>query len=187
MPIIPISGSAASRGALVPIASALVPSNGYVQFQSIPLIYQDLKIVVSMRDSASTGLLVWYIKEGTYGYGTTDYSYTSMYSTGAAAASSRSTNRNRFDCFSILSNATSQIFSTTTIDLLDYTNTSFFKTYIAKNGTDQYYGGNWEQQTGTWRKTDAVSSIGFFTSTGGAGGLSAGSTIYLYGVRAVNQ
>jgi hypothetical protein len=187
MPIIPVSGSSASRGALVPIARALVPSNGYVQFQSIPLIYQDLKIVVSMRDSASTGFLVWYIKEGTYGYSTTDYSYTSMYSTGTAAVSSRATNSNRFANFSILSDATSQIFSTTTIDLLDYTNTSFFKSYIMKNGTDQYYGGNWEQQTGTWRKTDAVTSIGFFTSTGGSSGFGAGSTIYLYGVRAVNQ
>jgi hypothetical protein len=187
MPIIPISGSAAARGALVPIASALVPTNGYVAFNNIPLIYQDLKIVISMRDTASTGYLVWYVKESTYGYSSTDCSYTSLWSTGGAGGSNRATNVGRFTSSSIGSNALSQIFSTTTIDILDYANTSFFKTYIQKNGGDQYYNGFWEQQTGTWRKLDAINQLGFFTSSNGSTGFAPGSTAYLYGVRAVNQ
>jgi hypothetical protein len=187
VPLIPISSSAAGRGALVPISSALVPTNGYVVFSNIPTIYQDLKVVLSVRDTASTGYLVWYVKEGTYGYSSTDCSYTSMWSTGGAFGSNRATNTGRFTSNSILANAQSQIFSTTTIDILDYANTSFYKTYTQKNGGDQYYGGFWELQAGTWRKTDAVTQLGFFTSSNGSTGLAPGSTVYLYGVRAVKQ
>lgn len=170
-------------GALQRIAYASLSGPGTFFFNNIPTTFQDLRLVCSLRDTNNSGVGVFYFKETTYGYSTTDYSHTGLVGDGSSASSTRNTNNNRILFEVVPSTATSGIFSATTIDILNYANTSTFKTMIVRNATDRNGAGFSQLNVGLWRKTDAVNQIGIYTSTGGSH-WAAGSTAALYGVKA---
>jgi hypothetical protein len=172
-------------GAMVPIASVTLTSSGYTSFSNIPTTYQDLRLVCSLRDTNSGGVGVIYFKESTYGYSTTDFSQTNLAGNGSSATSTRTTNQNRFQFNSVLSTGTAGVYSANTFDILSYANTATFKTVIMRDATDQSGSGVSASTIGLWRKTDAVTEIGIYTSSGGSH-WAAGSTFTLYGIRAVS-
>jgi len=181
-----LAGSNAPHGAVVPIAYTSLSSTNSVLFSNIPQNYQDLRLVLFVRDTASTGYLAIYFKESTYGYSTTNYSQTSLSGNGSAASSSRLTNSNRIIPLDVLSGATSGVFGFHTIDILNYANTSTYKTVLTRGAGDANGSGFVELNASLWTKTDGVSQIGIYTTSGGAG-LAAGSTVTLYGVRSIGQ
>lgn len=164
--------------AYTPIATAtLTGSSTGVAFSSIPTTYTDLIIVASMRSAAASDTFNTYIKESTYGYSTSDYSYTRLYGNGSSAASNRVTSAGNWAGEEICpSGQPSDARSTHIWQINNYSNTTTFKTML--------YRGNVASdlvsaQVGLWRKTDAVTQVGFYS--GVAANLTG--TITLYGVK----
>ena len=162
-----------------PIATATL--NGTttgVAFSSIPQGYTDLIIVATARSAGASDTWNTYIKESTYGYSTTDYSYTRLYGNGSSASSNRTSNAGNWAGEEICpSGQPSDARSTHIWQINNYSNTTTYKTMI--------YRGNVASdlvsaQVGLWRKTDAVTQIGFYS--GVAANLTG--TITLYGIKA---
>lgn len=173
-------------GAMVPIANYTLTSSGTFNFTNIPTTYQDLRIVFSGRDTNSGGVGVIYLKETTYGYSTTDFSQTNLAGNGTSATSTRTTSQNRFQFNQVISTASAGIYGASTFDILNYANTSTFKTIIYRDATDVNGSGITALSVGLWRKTDAVTEIGIYASSGGSH-WAAGSSAALYGIRAVSS
>ena len=77
--------------------------------------------------------------------------------------------------------ATASIFGAGTVDILDYANTSKYKTIRNFGGQDRNGAGNVELNSGLWMSTAAITKI---TVGATAGNLAEFSTIALYGIKA---
>lgn len=66
------------------------------------------------------------------------------------------------------------------IDILDYANTSKFKTVRSLNGSDNNGSGYVLLRSGLWQSTSAVTSINIYPASGT---ISANSTFALYGIK----
>lgn len=78
-------------------------------------------------------------------------------------------------------NITSGIFSSSIIDILDYTNTSKNKTFKTINGYDANGSGQVNFMSGMVMSTGAINAIYFFVG-GGGGNIVSGSRFDLYGI-----
>jgi len=175
-----------TRPTFVPIASATATSSfgRYFVFSGIPQTFQDLRIVLSVRTdhAATTDLFGMFLNSGEGG---TINSQTSLNGDGTNATSVREINLFTMIRTNIAGNtATSGIFSTVTIDILNYANTSTFKTALARTATDLNGSGNTTVTATLARITSAVSTINL-GAIGSGTNLIAGSTATLYGIRAV--
>lgn len=199
MPILPLAGTAAPRGALVPIASLVITNTSTQQFDfvNIPQIYQDLRLVVSMRNTGNNlaeGCLV-YLNVNTFGFGDNTYSQTNLISnpltTGATGAvtSTRDTNPQRVYAWgaSVGALASPNIFGNSIFDFLSYAGTTGFKQTIVQTFADTNGANSMYMSANNWRRTVAINQISIFSESGGSVFLVPGSTATLYGVRSVNQ
>jgi hypothetical protein len=185
--MIPImsAGSTAPHGALVPIAKTTLASNGDVSFANIPATYQDLMIVISGRTSISYTISagVYMGINNTYGSG----GYSSIEMDGYGSSSSTYINSSTA-YFSNLGNMPSSwmpsnIFGNYVIHILNYANTSNYKTLLYRGGYDMNGSGGTFLGAATYRSTAAVAQM-YITA---AGSFMTGSTITLYGVRSIGQ
>ena len=171
-------------GAMVPIASA-APSSAAVVFDNITQNYQDLMIVIYGRStkSATTDVLdIVYNNDNS-----SLYSNTRLIGDGSSASSARSTSSTAVygDYYFVGNTATSGIFSSTTIHLLNYANTSTNKTTLIRSASDQNGSGATSLTVGLYRSTSPITKIAIYPDTTAA--FVAGSTITLYGIRAVSS
>jgi len=172
------------HGALVPIGYAL--ANGSTQtfnFSSIPQGYQDLYVVVNGRSTrAVTNEVMLY---GVNSDTSTIYSYTWLYGNGSSAGSSRVTASGYFIAQDQLTgtSASSGIWGSGTMHILNYSNSSTYKTFLARGAADANGSGETSLTVGLYRNTTAITSLQVISYTN----LVAGSTIELFGVRTVNQ
>jgi hypothetical protein len=166
-------------GAMVPISSTTVSSTGSVVISNIPNTFQDLFLIVNARtDSANTSSAVLRFNNDSGN----NYSSTMFYGTGSAVTSERYTNESFIRVgYAIGSSETASAFSINAIHILNYANTSTFKTAINRDASDRNGAGLVQLTSGLWRSTAAISSIWYATS------LVAGSTITLYGIRSSNS
>jgi hypothetical protein len=170
------------HGAVVPLAYATASGTSSVYFGSIPQTYQDLYVVVYSRDATSgtTTTLFTFLNSDS----TSLYSYTYLQGDGASATSGRASNTNPFGVASqIASGATSGIFASNTMHILNYTNTSTYKTILGRSASDANGSGNTRLYAGLYRSTSAITAV----TINAASTFTAGSTVALYGVRTVNQ
>lgn len=187
MPVSLSAGAATTHGAVVPIGYAVSngSSNG-ITFTNIPQTYQDLMIVVQYRSqvSAATDGLYLYADNVTNG----NYSSTWLTGNGTTASSSRIQNDFYGSSVGLVpgANATSGIFAVATTHILNYRNTSTFKTAITRVAADANGSGTTYLTASLLRGTGAITSTGLFVY-GGASNLTSGSTATLYGIRSVNQ
>lgn len=165
----------------VPISTYTAPANtvNNVVFSSIPQTYTDLRLVISGRGIASTTVEdVWF-------YATpyaTDQSFTYIQPSGSAITAGRVTNVNQTTIGAIPSGtATSGIYSNIVLDLFNYSNTTTFKSYIARNTNDMNGSGIVFLTTGLKRNTSAVTSLVIFPSASTY--WAAGSVFTLYGIK----
>lgn len=149
-------------------------------FTNIPQTFQDLVAVVYSRDtvSATTGAIFGAFNGDA---SATSYSNTWLTGNGASASSSRQTNQPtaRFG-LQAGATATSGIFATTTIHILNYANTSTFKAVLARYAVDLNGSGETGLTVNTWRNTAGINAFVIGSSVGFA----AGTSFALYGVRA---
>jgi hypothetical protein len=114
----------------------------------------------------------------------TNYSRHFILGDGATASSGASTTTNILRIVNSATSASaSNIFGTMVIDILDYTNTSKFKTVRSISGVDLNGTGSIEFRSGNWRSTNAITSIKIFNDSGNS--LAQYSSFALYGIKAL--
>jgi hypothetical protein len=105
-----------------------------------------------------------------------NYSNTILYGTGTTAGSYRSSN---LTGGSIIDDVTSTEFSATIHHIMNYANTTTYKTTVGRSSP---VGSSVQSNVGMWRNTNAITSI---TLTAGSSTFVVGSTLSLYGIKAV--
>ena len=161
-----LASSSPSVGDFESIATVTVGAGGAasVTFSSIPSTFTHLQIRGIMRDQRAT-----YGNSGSSysfnGDNANNYSWHSMQGDGSTATARNATTTYRMATNSgAASGAPSNTFGAIIVDILDYANTSKFKTARALsgvdiNGTVSGYGGVIELVSGNWRSTSAITSI----------------------------
>jgi hypothetical protein len=193
MPIIPISGSAASRGALVPMGTATVTNTTTtdVAFTNIPQIYQDLYVVFQGRRTDGAYASNVFIQG--YGAGSigTAFGTTVVESNGAVMSSYRYQNQSgTYSAVCPAAYALEGMVGSTIGYIFNYASTTTAKTSIYKYGADinSYGGGETRQglRAGVLTNNNPVTTVSATTFTGSAF-WTPGTTVSLYGIRRVNQ
>lgn len=155
-------------------------STGQFSFTSIPQTYTDLVLVFYARSTFSISLHQSYIQVNGSASG---YSSTRLVGDGASASSSRATAQTGMYPGALPGgSSTAGVFGAQTVHFLNYSNTSKFKTILARTGADLSGSGTTELAASLWSNTAAISSILLQNVDGVA--FASGSTATLYGIKA---
>ena len=167
-----------------PIATYTVGGGGSASlvFSSIPSTYTDLVVILQAKLSTSTAATI-YMKFNTDTGVNTHYSSTFLGGTGSSALSGRNSNGN-----SIYASAYSAVngtdFNTTIINVMNYANTTTYKTALVRSGQTTYgtdaIVGLWRGSTGS--STEAINAITIVND--GSTNFASGTTYTLYGIKA---
>ena len=172
-------------GAFDSIATTTVGAGGAssVTFSSIPSTYQHLQVRYLVRNSTDA----FFLKMQFNGDTGSNYSWQLLSGDGDSATASATASTTDMVLPRTSSPSLVSTFTVGVVDILDYANTSKYKTSRAlggfnENSTD---GGlqKIELSSGNWRNTNAVSSIALFVSSGG---FTQYSEFALYGIKGGN-
>jgi hypothetical protein len=190
MPILGIIASSISGstfGSYESISTVTVGSGGSasISFTSIPATYTHLQIRVFGQTSRATygnDQMTMRVNGDT---GST-YSSHNFYGTGTAVTASGLATQTNIDLTYKLGTTNSSAFGAFIIDILDYANTSKYKTIrnlagVDINGTIASYGGEVGLSSGLWQSTSAITSLSF-TATAN---FTQYSSFALYGIKGV--
>ena len=148
-----------------------------VEFTGISGSYTDLLIVCQGRtaNAVSEQALQVYLNNDFTGLG----SFTELRGDGSSATSSRTTSTSgiRVGYFAGAS-AASGVLGQSNFSVMNYSNTTTFKTLIARGGVAS---SSTTAAVGLFRSTSAITRVGI--ATFGAGNFDTGSTFTLYGVK----
>jgi hypothetical protein len=181
MAILPAVSSSAMHGAVVPIAYKLVSSTtSSIAFSNIPQGYQDLYIVINgIGSSTGPGNTIIQLNSDTG----SNYSNTVLNGNGSSASSARYTSQTLIYLdYSGTLRTTNP--STITTHILNYANSSTYKTVLARSAGDNNGSGETNLVTGLWRNTSAITALNI---NGSGNSFAAGTTIELFGIRTVGQ
>jgi hypothetical protein len=167
-------------GAFDALSTVTVPAGGVasITFAGIPNTYKHLQIRALGRDTIeSAGDLRWQYNGDT----ATNYSFHELYGHGSTASSFGygGTGYGNLSNWASFLSQTNQ-FSVAVLDILDYADTTKFKTGRAIGGRDNNGSGTIELASMSWRNTAAISSIYFYLT---AGNFAQYSQFTLYGVK----
>lgn len=188
MAIIPGVGASSMHGALVPIATYTVSgtSTYTVTLSSIPQKYQDLMLVTSVRTAYSNlSETIGMYLNGDNSSGL--YSFTNIV-TADTIYNGRSTGVNQWTIAQVIGNTSATgMFGSSISHILNYTNTSTYKSAVCRHAADLNNSGNGcvGMYGCLYRSTNAVTSLSLQSANGAY--FIAGSTFNLYGVRSVGQ
>ena len=173
----------AAGGTYEPIATNTVSgsSTSTVTFSSISGTYTDL-IIVGNLGSQTTNAFPYLQFNGDTG---SNYSYTQFYGNGSSTLSGRSSN-NTILFNNDVSVKQGAINSNVIYQIMNYSNTTTYKTSIARQNTVDAadYNGTLIA-AGLWRNTAAITSVAIQLTRGGnAYNFTSGSTFTLYGIAA---
>lgn len=179
MPVALSAASAAMHGAQVPIAYA---ANGSANFFNVPQKYQDLYVCGQIRGTNANTIEYMNITLNGVSSG---YSYTMLGGDGSSTFSQR-TNYGSGAIFLGVGpggNSTAGVFASYEMWILNYTDTSTYKTVLYRFAGDQNGSGETRLGVGLYPSTSAITSVNVF----GANGTATGTTHSLYGIRTVGQ
>jgi hypothetical protein len=178
-----IVASNSKNGDFESIATTTVGVGGTssVTFSSIPQTYSHLQIRMIGRVSNATvdeNVLMQF-----NGNTASDYSLDYFYGTGTVIAGGNATNYNAVIPFRITgANSSANMFGVGVADILDYTNTSKFKTMLSLTGHDQNGSGLLFLFSGNWRSTTAITSLTIYPQS--LTNFVQYSSFALYGIKA---
>lgn len=170
---------AGAAGAFESIATVTVGSGGAssIEFTSIPGTYQHLQVRGVAKAAGGTS---WYNGALTFNSDTaTNYSVHILQGQGTAASAAGYVNTSSIYT-PMLAAGNKTYFGAWVIDLLDYADTSKYKTVRSFTGTDQNGSGYVQLTSGSWRSTAAISSVTISLGLN----LVEHSTAALYGIKA---
>lgn len=171
--------------ALVPIASQVLTGNtATVTFSNIPQEFADLRFVSFARTTyanLSESMALNY-----NGDSSTLYSAVSVVTADTIYHGKQSGYTNHVFSQVAANTATTGIYSTTVTDIINYSNTTSFKSTLSRHSCDYSNSGSsavgWYAML--YRSTNAISSIAIISANGF--NFMPGSTFTLYGVRRLN-
>jgi hypothetical protein len=171
----------APSGAYDSIATATASgSSPTLEFTSIPSTYTHLQIRMltrSTRSATSSNIYIGFNSDTTTG----NYNGHMLQGDGSSAsASGKIGSTTSFMSATSAASNTSGIFSGVVIDVLDYANTSKYKTSRGLSGYDANGSGLIYLASGLWMNTNAVTSIQI---TDPLGNFASGSVATLYGIK----
>ena len=179
------TGVAAATNSYESISTITVGSGGSasIDFTSIPATYKHLQIRAISRSARAVTLDALNLRMGN---GTIDtgsnYAWHFLYGNGASALAAAGASDNAINAFyQTGSSATASIFGGGVIDILDYANTSKYKTMRSLSGADLNGSGNMALFSGLWQSTSAVNCIRLFSGAGS--NISQYSSFALYGIK----
>ena len=169
----------AAGSTYTPIATNTLGSDtATVTFSSIPSTYTDLRIVVSSRctgaqNSSGIDALAYYNSDQA-----ANYSQTQIYGNGTTAGSNRNTGVT-YSYVGITSNSSNNDWPTFSFDIMNYSNTSIYKSTLASSNSAN---ASTSRRVTLWRSTSAITSITLYCELSLS--FKAGSTFTLYGIAA---
>lgn len=170
----------------IPLQSIeLNSSASTVVFSNIPSIYTDLRIVINAKSTlASTDSWSAFFNGDITS--TTNYSYQFLYTNSGSGSLTANRASNTVSYIGDISgqDSTSGFFGVTTLDILNYANTTGFKNIICRSGVNGGSGSTAAVNmiiTNVWRNTSAINNITLRAYTSGSS-LVAGSRIDLYAI-----
>jgi hypothetical protein len=168
-------------GAMVPIAQAVgTGASAVIGFNDIPQTYQDLLLVCNLLPSSSSARGGLQLNND----GASNYSWTYLSGDGSSASSARAS-VSWIDWY-VGAGVAATNPTTVLIHILNYANTSTFKTALMRTASDQNGSGISATTVGLYRSTSAVSAVSI-TTLNGAFNWNTSSTATLYGIRAVSS
>ena len=163
----------AAGSTYTPIATTTLGSaQQTITFSSIAGTYTDLVIAIASGSTATGTEFQMRFNSDTG----SNYSRTSLGGNGTSALSSRATNATKIQIESSTGMGTGQ--TTTLINVMNYANTSTYKTALLRASDAGKYA---YAVVGLWRSTSAITSIDIINETST---FTAGSTFTLYGIAA---
>jgi hypothetical protein len=167
---------AAKTGTYTLIASTtLASATGTVTFSSVPQTYTDLIIVSSRQQASAARLYLRFNNDGT-----SLYSDTWLSGEGATVYSGRDTSASAISLGGIWNGTTTTTWATNITHIMDYANTTTFKSTYARDSNDKSGTGTAEIIIGLYRSTSAITTVNVV----GGSNFSIGSTFKLYGIEA---
>lgn len=150
---------------------------GYVEFTSIPSTFTHLQIRAIADTTAGDVSIKAQFNSDTGA----NYSWHTMYADGGGSVYSdySGVSSSAYTSFARGGNG-SGVFSVSVIDILDYKNTNKYKTVKSFTGKDNNGSGIMWLSSGSWRNTNAITSI---TITPESGNLKTYTTFALYGIK----
>lgn len=173
----------APSGAYDSIATVTVGAGGAanVEFTGIPSTYTHLQVRITSRDNRSAIVnnnLFVYINSDT----STNYSYHLLSGDGSSATGDGGGSTDLMIAGTDAgAGATSSVMGVSVFDILDYANTSKYKTTRALTGIDNNGSGVIRIWSGSWRNTAAITSLKFYPSSSAT--LQQYSSFALYGIK----
>lgn len=150
-------------------------------FSNIPSTFKHLQIrCLSRDDRPSTTINNIHLEFN--GDNTTSYASHFMRGNSSSASTAADPNADSINItYEPAANSTAGVFATTIYDILDYGNTSKYKTVRSLGGYTDNGSGNMVYQSGSWRKTDAINSIKLYCSA--TRSFVTHSSFALYGIK----
>jgi hypothetical protein len=185
MPIIPLSGSAVTHGALVPFGfyRTVTGDSATITFHNLPQNCTDIYFVVSSGSTINTdmfaGSTLYLNNQGN----NTTYSLTTLSGNGATLTSSRNTAPYGFNFTLPTQYLPSSIYASTVGHIFNYTNATTFKTLLSRTAIDANGSGYSQAYAQLYRLTGAITRLDFVCS----GGWYPATTFAIYGIRSANQ
>lgn len=172
---------AAKTGTYTLIGAQTLSSAATVTFSSIPAIYTDLRlVVVGGTTRATTSDIIRYQYNGDTA---SNYSEIDLNGTGAAVASNHYANQtHQFQGAVRLVGTDFGLRSMIIYDIMDYSNTTTYKTTLARCVTPESSVVGTSIAVGLWRSTAAITSIYLQGDT--VANFAIGTTFKLYGIEA---
>ena len=148
-----------------------------VTFTNIPTTYTDLVMVINGGLSAVNQSFRFQVGNGTLDTGN-NYSYTYMAANGSTNPSGRASTTNGFNVYHLSGQSDANIKNSAILHFQNYSSTTANKTIICRGSSDLETAAT----VALWRGTSAINTIIVGTTSGN---LVAGTTISLYGIKAV--
>jgi hypothetical protein len=162
----------------IPLYTTTLASAGTVTFSSIPNTYTDLVLVISDAVSIATntpGACISFNSDTA-----SNYSSTHLEGTGTSALSNRQTNQSNINSgYNIGLSSSSTQPATIIINIMNYANTTTYKTILSRNAQTAGAAPGTGATVGLWRSTAAINSMAITAQTGN---FAIGTTFSLYGV-----
>lgn len=169
------------QGALVPIAQVVATGgSASMIFSNVPQGYRDLKLIVSGRSthSGATSFSIYFNSTGFTGWSETRFFAINTTITTDRLIQSGPTYG--FISETGFVSTAAGVFSSTEIDIFNYSNSSTYKSVFGRNAFEQGTSGITEMNVATWANNAAITYVDVATNTGWF----PGSTATLYGVKA---
>ena len=180
-----VAGAPGAANSYESIATVTVGSGGAanVEFTSIPSGFEHLQIRAIARSTRASVDNVFVNMQINSDTGA-NYSYHDLYGDGStvAAGAITSVTQNYIQRITA-STAAASIFGTFVIDILDYKNTNKYKTLKSLGGFDLNGSGQIYLVSGSWRNTNAITSLKFTSQA--TGDFAQYSHFALYGIKGV--